>query len=71
MQGQLSRTCKVSYLGHVVSQEGVSADPKKIEKVANWPTPQTIKDVQQFLGFASYYQRFVKHFAEIARRFTG
>ena len=58
--------CKVSYLRHVVSQGGVSADPKKIEKVANWPIPQTTKDMQQFLGFASYYQKSVKHFAEIA-----
>ena len=58
---------KVSYLGHVVSQDGVSADPKKIEKVANWPVPQSSKDVQRFVGFASYYRKFVKDFAEIAR----
>ena len=58
---------RVSYLGHVVSREGVATDPAKIEKVANWPVPTTAKDVQQFLGFAGYYRRFVKDFAQIAR----
>ena len=58
---------EVNYLGHVVSQHGVSADPKKVDKVAAWPTPKSTKEVQQFLGFAGYYRRFVKSFADIAR----
>ena len=58
---------QVSYLGHVVSSEGVAADPAKVEKVATWPVPMTVKEVQQFLGFAGYYRRFVKHFADVAR----
>ena len=58
---------KVGFLGHVVSREGVSADPSKTEKVANWPVPTSTKEVQQFLGLAGYYRRFVKGFADIAR----
>ena len=52
---------KVHYLGHIVSDKGVAADPTETEKVATWPTPTTIKEVQQFLGFAglpSFYPEF-------------
>ena len=43
--------CKqsVQFLGHVVSSEGVAADPAKIEKVVNWPVPTNKNEVQQFL----------------------
>ena len=58
---------EVSYLGHIVSRDGIAADPTKVEKVANWPVPTTTKEVQQFLGFAGYYRRFVKDFAHTAR----
>ena len=58
---------EVSYLGHVISREGVSTDPTKIDKVAKWPIPQSAKDVQQFLGLAGYYRRFVRDFTAIAK----
>ena len=48
---------RVSYLGHEVSREGVATDPAKINQVAHWPVPQSTKDVQKFLGLASYYRR--------------
>ena len=57
----------VSYLGHVVSRGGVSTDPEKTAKVTKWPTPTSVQEVQQFLGLASYYRRFVRNFAEIAK----
>ena len=57
----------VKYLGHVVSRDGVSADPDKTKKVATWPIPNSIKEVQKFLGFASYYRRFIQDFAKIAK----
>ena len=60
--------CKqVEFLGHIVSAQGVSTDPGKTAQVANWPEPQSTQEVQQFLGLASYYRRFVKNFAEVAR----
>ena len=58
---------QVEFLGHVVSPEGVSTDPKKIAKVAEWPIPTSKKEVQQFLGLAGYYRRFISEFAKIAR----
>ena len=57
----------VKYLGHIISREGVQADPSKIEKVVTWPNPNSTKEVQRFLGFASYYCRFIQDFAEIAK----
>ena len=58
---------QVEFLGHIVSPEGVSTDSKKIEKVANWPVPTYKRDIQQFLGLANYYCRFIKDFERIAR----
>ena len=56
----------VQYLGYIVSTRGIQPDPEKLEKVNTWPTPSSVKSVQQFLGFANYYRRFVRNFAKIA-----
>lgn len=54
------------YLGHLISANGVSTDPSKIEAVAKWQPPKTVSELQSFLGFASYYCRFVEGFAKLA-----
>ena len=58
---------KVSYLGHVASEEGVETVRKKTEALKSWPIPKNVKDVRAFLGFTGYYRRFIKNFASIAR----
>ena len=58
---------QVLYLGHVVSEDGVSTDPAKLESIRTWPTPTNTTDVRSFLGLASYYRRYIKGFANIAR----
>ena len=42
-------------------------EQEKVKGVLDWPTPQSVKDVQKFLGLANYYHRFIKGFASIAR----
>ena len=44
---------KVQYLGHVISRDGIAADPTKIEKVATWIAPHSKREIQKFLGFAT------------------
>ena len=56
----------VKFLGHVVSQEGISCDPNKLEAIKHWPKPQKVKDVRNFLGLASYYRKHIRSFATIA-----
>ena len=58
---------QVTFLGHIVSTQGISTDPEKVEVIAKWPTPQSKRDVQQFLGLANYYRRFIKDFGVIAK----
>jgi hypothetical protein len=57
---------RVNFLGHVVSGEGVAPQRKKVEAVMQWPTPENVSDVRSFLGLASFYRKFVHHFAAIA-----
>ena len=59
--------CSIIFLGHVLSAEGISANPKKVEKVKNWPVPTNPKEPQSFLGLASYYLHFILKFATIAK----
>jgi hypothetical protein len=58
---------RIPFLGFIISSEGIATDPSKIEKVATWPTPTCRRDVQQFLGFANYYRRFIRNFSDVAK----
>eukprot|EP00731_Ephydatia_muelleri_P019115 Em0011g1155a len=56
----------VLYLGHIVSEKGVEVDPKKTSCVRSWQVPNDRECLRKFLGFASYYRKFIPSFAQIA-----
>ena len=58
---------EVSFLGHIVSREGISTDPKKISAVADWHAPTSIREVRSFVGLCSYYRKFIRNFASITK----
>ena len=57
---------EVSYLGHVFSGAGMGPDLKKVQSITEWPTPTDVSAVRKFLGLASYYRRYISHFADVA-----
>jgi len=54
---------KVQFLGHIVTKEGMSVDPAKVEATVNWPRPTNVFEMRSFLGMASYYRRFLEGLA--------
>ena len=58
---------QITYLGHIVSKNGIATDPKKIQDVENWPTPATVADVRSFLGFTNYYRKFILRYAQVSK----
>ena len=58
---------KVGFLGVIIGPEGIKMEEEKVKGVLEWLTPKCVKDVQKFLGLASYYRQFIEGFASIAR----
>jgi hypothetical protein len=56
---------EISYLGHIISEGGISVDPSKVKDVLSWNIPHSVLDIRSFLSLVGYYRRFIEGFSKI------
>ena len=61
---------KLQFLGFVISKDGIHTDPDKVDRVKNWPTPTSRKQVQSFLGLVGFYRWFIQNHSKISSCLT-
>jgi len=61
---------EVEFLGYVIGQNGIRMAQDKVDAVLSWRTPNSLTEVQSFLGFANFYRRFIKYYSRVARPLT-
>ena len=64
-------TTKVEFLGFMVSTNGMAMDQCRVVAIQEWPKPKSYHEVQVFLGFINFYQRFIHHYSQISGPLTG
>jgi hypothetical protein len=62
---------EVPFLGHIISNGGISVDPAKVKGIMAWSIPTTVTEIRSFLGLAGYYWRFIEGFSKIAKLMTS
>ena len=68
---QKSRSARsVTFVGFMVSRDGIGMDLAKVSTITEWPVPRSVKEVQQFLGFANFYRKFIHNYSAIASPLT-
>jgi len=64
------KTQEVEFLGYIIGQEGIKMSQEKVEAVLSWQRPNSLTEVQSFLGFANFYRRFIQDYSRVARPLT-
>ena len=57
---------EVSYMGHILSAEGLKPDPEKVKAVLEMEKPKNVKELQRFQGFVTYLSKFAPHLSEVS-----
>jgi len=60
----------VQFLGHMISAQGISVDPSKVEAVLKWGRPKSVTEIRSFVGLAGYYRRFIEGFSKMVAPLT-
>ena len=61
---------EIHYLGHIISDEGISMDPEKLKSIMEWPVLKNAHEVRSFMGLVGYYRIFLEGFSKIAKPIT-
>jgi len=64
------KTQEVEFLGYIIGQEGIKMSQEKVEAVLSWQRPNSLTEVQSFLGFGNFYRRFIQDYSRVARPLT-
>jgi hypothetical protein len=59
-----------SFLGHIITAEGITIDPSKVEEVLDWKSPRSVTQICSFLGLAGYYRRFIPNISKVTKPMT-
>ncbi|CAG9134488.1 unnamed protein product [Plutella xylostella] len=62
---------EVAYLGHIITDKGVSPNPEKVKAVTEFPKPTNVKQIKSFLGLVGYYRRFIENFSKLTKPLTA
>jgi hypothetical protein len=62
---------EISFLGHIISNGGITVDPAKVKEIVGWKIPKSVTEIRSFLGLAGFYRRFIKKFFKIAKLMTS
>ena len=58
---------QITYLGHIISAQGIATNESKMEAIKKWPTPTNVTEVQSFLEYMGYHQQFIPKFMQVVQ----
>ena len=61
---------KIKYLGNIISEEGLSPDPGKLQAIRDYPPPKSLKELRGFIGLCNYYRRRINNFSKYSKCLT-
>ena len=62
---------EINFLGFIITQEGISANPDKVDSIMRFPEPRNIKQLQSFLGLCNFYRKFQKNYAHTTSKLSA